>query len=74
MTLTRDPRAPIKLSDAQKEELDQDPQLVALAREKRALGAHIEFQFGSILKANGTRLHEQYKKLDKAIKNMTTSY
>lgn len=43
MTLTRDPQAPTKLTNAQKSELEQDPQLVALSQQKQALEDDIKF-------------------------------
>ena len=50
MTLTRDPRAPTVLTDAQKWDLEQDPQLVALVQQKQILEANLKFQAGSVPK------------------------
>ena len=69
MTLTRDPRAPKELSDAQKSELEQDPQFQEILQQKQVLKSDLISTFGSFPKAQGTELAQKYKKVSKAVKN-----
>ena len=69
MTLTRDPRAPKELSDAQKSELERDPEFQEILQQKQGLKSDLIFTFGSFPKAQGTELAQKYKKVSKAVKN-----
>ncbi|OJD25540.1 hypothetical protein ACJ73_03093 [Blastomyces percursus] len=69
MSLTRDPRVPKELTDEQKAVIEHDPHLAELNRQKQDLVSNMRYQYGSVPKAQGTDLHAQHGKLERAIQS-----
>jgi hypothetical protein len=68
MGLSRDRRAPTELNDDQQQEVRNDPMLVALRQVREKYKQKLYDQgFRPLSKANGTRLHEKYEKVQRKI-------
>lgn len=73
MGLSHDSRAPLGLTDAQKEEIRNDPEIMRL-RDKRGRYTEklVRQGYRPIETGKGTSLYARYEKIDRRIKSMTT--
>ncbi|OAX85254.1 hypothetical protein ACJ72_00376 [Emergomyces africanus] len=67
-SLTRNPRAPKKLSNEHKKTIERDPQLVKLCDQQRSLRKLIKRKHGSVPKSKDTALHHEYTELENTIR------
>ena len=64
MGASRDANAPTSLTAEQCAEIDRDPRLIALQRERSELVSQIKANHQYVKNAEGTKLHKQYLKND----------
>ena len=73
MGMSRDNRAPVKLTEKEREEIRALPEISTLRKNRAKLVRKIAKQYGSVNKAKGTVLYEEYQRVRIRVINKTAS-